>query len=55
MLADLTLKPEAEENSDLGLSIFPEKGECIPVHNELTITQVIEPNRALAEFVFYAD
>jgi len=32
----------------LGLTIFPEKGECITVKKEIEIFQVLEPNVALA-------
>ena len=32
----------------LGLTLFPEKGECI-TKNEMEIFQVLEPNMALAE------
>lgn len=31
-----------------GLSIFPEKGECIPTSGELEVLQVVKPNMALA-------
>ena len=33
----------------LGLTKFPEKGECITTKGELEIFQVVEPNMALAE------
>ena len=32
----------------LGLTIFPEKGECMAIKNEIEIFQVLEPNMALA-------
>ena len=32
----------------LGLTVFPEKGECITTKNEIKIFQVLEPNMALA-------
>jgi hypothetical protein len=32
----------------LGLTIFPEKGDCITVKKEIEIFQVLEPNVALA-------
>ena len=32
----------------LGLTIFPEKGECIATNNEIEVFQVLEPNMALA-------
>ena len=32
----------------LGLTIFPEKGECISTKGEIKIFQVLEPNMALA-------
>ena len=32
----------------LGLTVFPEKGECMKIKNEITVFQVLEPNMALA-------
>ena len=32
----------------IGLTIFPEKGECITTKNEIEVFQVLEPNMALA-------
>ena len=32
----------------LGLTVFPEKGECITTESEIEVFQVIEPNMALA-------
>ena len=31
-----------------GLTIFPEKGECIPTEGRIEVLQVLEPNMALA-------
>jgi len=39
----------------LGLTIFPEKGECITAKGEIEIFQVIEPNMALARTGNYRD
>lgn len=39
----------------IGLTKFPEKGECIPTKTELKIFQVVEPNMALAETGNYPD
>jgi len=32
----------------LGLTVFPEKGECIPTRGEIEVFQVLKPNMALA-------
>jgi hypothetical protein len=32
----------------IGLTIFPEKGECIATKGEIEVFQVLEPNMALA-------
>ena len=37
----------------LGLTVFPEKGECIATDGEIEVFQVIEPNMALAKTVKY--
>ncbi len=55
LIISFAAESESEGNSDLGLTLFPEKGECIPVKNDLKVIQVIEPNKALAESGFYAD
>lgn len=39
----------------IGLTKFPEKGECIPTKTPLEILQVVEPNMALAETGNYSD
>ncbi len=39
----------------VGLTIFPEKGECITTKNEIAIFQVVEPNMALAKTGEYSD
>jgi len=39
----------------LGLTIFPEKGECIPTENEIEVIQVVKPNKALAYTHEYYD
>lgn len=36
-----------------GLTIFPEKGECIITTNELVVFQVLEPNKALARTICF--
>lgn len=46
---------ESSETKNLGLTLFSENGDCIPVRDELTVTQVVESNLALAESVFYTD
>jgi len=37
----------------LGLTIFPEKGECIATAGEIEVLQVVKPNMALAKTVKY--
>ena len=39
--------PSEPSDGLYGLTIFPEKGECIPT-NELEVTEVYKPNMALA-------
>jgi len=39
----------------LGLTIFPEKGECITTAGEIEVFQVIEPNVALAKTIKYGE
>ncbi len=39
----------------IGLTIFPEKGECISTKTEIEIFQMIQPNMALAETGKYPD
>ncbi len=36
-------------NGLLGLTIFPEKGECITTQSEIEVFQVIKPNMALVK------
>lgn len=43
------------DNEDLGLKLFKEKGECIKTKNEIKIFQVIEANMALAKTGDYPD
>jgi len=38
-----------------GLTVFPEKGECITTEGEIEIFQVLKPNMALAEIGKYYD
>lgn len=46
----------AKPNDGLfGLTIFPQKGECIITKGEIEIFQVIQPNMALAEKGNYPD
>jgi len=35
-------------DSSLGLTVFPEKGECITIEKEIQVFEVLEPNMALA-------
>ena len=44
-LISVTNKPN---DGLLGLTVFPEKGECMTIKNEITVFQVLEPNMALA-------
>jgi hypothetical protein len=39
----------------LGLTLFPEKGECVTSRGEIEIFQVLKPNMALAETGQYPD
>jgi hypothetical protein len=39
----------------LGLTVFPEKGECIETEGEIEVFQVIESNVALAKTVRYGE
>jgi hypothetical protein len=47
----LYLVSDSTKPSDglVGLTIFPEKGDCIITKSEIEIFQVIQPNMALAE------
>ena len=51
------LVSESNQPNDvlLGLTVFPEKGECITTKNEIEIFQVVKPNMALAETGKYPD
>jgi len=44
----ITVANKPYDDGLLGLTIFPEKGECITVKKEIEIFQVLEPNVALA-------
>lgn len=51
---------EPTQNGLIGLTVFPEKGECITTlskkeSTELDILQVIEPNKALGNIRNYTD
>ena len=39
----------------IGLTVFPEKGECITTKKQIEIFQVMKPNMALAETGEYPD
>lgn len=43
------------KNGLIGLTIFPEKGECIETKTDIKIFQVLEPNIALAETGEYSN
>lgn len=53
----LYLMADATKPNDglIGLTIFPQKGECIITKGEIEIFQVIQPNMALAEKGNYPD
>ena len=51
----ISVANERNDGGLMGLTRFPEKGECIPTKKELEIFQVIEPNMALAETGNYPD
>ena len=44
----ITVANKPYDDGLLGLTIFPEKGECITAKKEIEIFQVLEPNVALA-------
>ena len=43
-----TNEPSEPSDGLYGLTIFPEKGECIPTQRTIEVIQVIKPNMALA-------
>ena len=49
LFAHLVSIEDKPNDGPIGLTKFPEKGECIPVKKELEIFQVVEPTMALAE------
>jgi hypothetical protein len=51
------LVSNSNESNDglVGLTIFPEKGECIITKKQIEIFQVMKPNMALAETGEYPD
>jgi hypothetical protein len=46
---------QPNDDGVLGLTIFPEKGECVAIKSEMKVLQVIEPNMALAIASDYRD
>ena len=46
---------QPNDDGVLGLTIFPEKGECITIRGEMKVLQVVEPNMALAIASDYRD
>ena len=46
---------QPSDDGVLGLTLFPEKGECITIKSEMKVLQVIEPNMALAIASDYRD
>ncbi|MBX2888285.1 MAG: hypothetical protein KF829_06500 [Ferruginibacter sp.] len=48
LIAYLIVVTDEPNDGLIGLSKFSQKGECIPVKNELKVFQVVEPNMALA-------
>ena len=55
LFAFLVSKSNQANDGLLGLTVFPEKGECITTKNEIEIFQVVKPNMALAETGKYPD
>lgn len=56
----ITLANKPSENGLLGLTLFPEKGECITTTSknkscEIEIIQVLAPNAALGSIKYYTD
>lgn len=51
----ITIANKPSDNGLLGLTKFPEKGECIATEGEIEVFQVIESNVALAKTVKYGD
>lgn len=52
----LTLIVENQPNDGLiGLTIFPEKGDCITTKGEIEVFQVLQPNMALAHTAEFPD
>ena len=43
------------KDSLYGLTVFPEKGECITTKSKIEVFQVLQPNMALAETGKYPD
>ena len=55
ILVALLITANQSNDSLLGLTVFPEKGECITSRGEIEIFQVLKPNMALAETGQYSD
>jgi hypothetical protein len=55
LFAFLTIQSNKPSDGLIGLTVFPEKGECITTKNEIEIFQVMKPNMALAESGEYPD
>ena len=53
----LYINTDTEPSDDglYGLTVFPEKGECIPTDSEIEVFQVLKPNMALAYSHEYYD
>ena len=56
----ITMANEPADNGLLGLTVFPEKGECITTTSkskscEIDIFQVLAPNTALGNIRYYSD
>ena len=49
----ITIGNKPNDYGLVGLTIFSEKGECIPTNGEIEVYQVIEPNVALANILMY--
>ena len=49
----ITVANKPHDDGLLGLTIFPEEGECITTDGEIEVFQVIETNVALAKTVKY--
>ncbi|MFZ4797471.1 MAG: hypothetical protein ACOYMA_08245 [Bacteroidia bacterium] len=55
LVAFLIFNSKQSKEDLVGLTLFPEKGECITTKKQLVILQVMTPNMALAESGEYPD